>query len=143
MESMDNTWRGFEKQGQDDNGWMYSVTGSPSTQAAFYPTSPTQSAFPQSTIMAKRRSQLTTGLAPMAPTLSMVPPLAKNFASMKPELYDHQSSIQMPTLSDTFRLNEQMNMGLDRAAGSTMDWSYGMDDSFGDLGSQEQSVKGC
>ncbi len=138
-EDVGNTWQVFEKQGHDDNGWTYSNTGSPSTQAAFSPTSPTQSAFPQSTIMSKRQSKLQTSLAPTALTLSMPPPLMVNLAPVKPEPYNYPFPNQMPILSDNYRPNEA---GLDRAPGP-MDWSFGMDDLFGNLGGQEQSVKGC
>ena len=138
-EDVGNTWQMFEKQGHDDNGWMYSNTGSPSTQATFSPTSPTQSVFPQSTIMSKRQSKLQTSLAPTALTLSMPPPFMVNLAPVKPEAYNYPLPIQMPTPSDNYRPNEA---GPDRAPG-LMDWSFGMDDLFGNLGGQEQSIQGC
>ncbi len=139
-ESVVCPWQGFEQHGQD-NGLIYSETASPSTQAAFSPTSPTQTSFPQSTIMSKRRWKAQTGLAPVTQTLSMPPPLTTTFACVKPEPYNHAFPNQVPTLSDTVLSNEQMNMGLDRAAGSTIDWSFGMDDLFGNLGGPEQTVR--
>lgn len=144
-ESVEGTWQGFERQGQDNRGWMYSETVSPSTQATFSPNSPTQTAFPQSTLMSKRRSKLQTDLPPITQTLTMPPLLTSTFDSMKPEAYPHAFPNQMPTALDSFTSNESMmtNMGPDRAAGSMMDWSYGMDDVFGNIGSREQSVKGC
>ena len=129
-ESVVYPWQGFEQQRQD-NGWIYSETASPSTQAAFSPTSPAQTSFPQSTIMSKRRSRAQNGLAPITQTLSMPPPLTTTLAYMQPEPYNHAFPNQVPTLSDTSLSNEQMNIGLDRAAGSMMDWSFGMDDLFG------------
>lgn len=139
-ESVVCPWQGFEQQGQD-NGWTYSETASPSTQAAFSPTLPTQTFFPQSTIMSKRRSKAQIGLAPITQTLSMPPPLTTTFACVKPEPYNHAFPNQVPTLSDTFLSNEHMSMGLDRAAGSMTGWSFGMDDLFGNLGGPEQAVR--
>lgn len=143
MESLEATWQDFEKQGQDNTGWIYSETTSPSTQAAFPVTPPSLTAFPQSAIMSKRRSKLQSNMAPITQTLSMPPPLMTTLASIKPEPYDHAPPYAMTTTPTTFPSNEQMNMGLDRVPGSTIDWPYGMDDLFGNLASQEQTVKGC
>ncbi|CAF9933561.1 MAG: hypothetical protein ALECFALPRED_005632 [Alectoria fallacina] len=144
-ESIEGFWQGFERQGQDNRGWMYSETVSPSTQATFSPTSPTQTAFPQSTLMSKRRSKLQTDLPPITQTMTMPPLLTSTLDSVKPEAYPHAFPNQMPTALDSFTSNESMMMdlSLDRAANSMMDWSYGMDDVFGNIGSREQSVKGC
>lgn len=141
-ESVVNDWQGLEQQVQDESGWMYSETGSPSTQAASSLPSPTLTPFPQSTIMLKRRSKLQTTLAPPAQTLSMPPPFMPDFACIKPELYGHASPTQMPTPSDAFPSNEQVNMGLCRTSDSIMDWSFGMDGLFGGLGGQEQWPNG-
>ncbi|CAD6570676.1 MAG: hypothetical protein ASARMPREDX12_003804 [Alectoria sarmentosa] len=144
-EGVDKTWQGFESQGQENRDWMYSETVSPSTQATFSPNSTTQAAFPQSTLMSKRRSKLQTDFPPITQTLTMPPLLMSAFDFVKPESYPHASPNQKPTALDSFTSNESMmmNMGLDRAAGSMMDWSYGMDDVFGNIGSREQSAKSC
>ena len=136
--SMNSSWPGFEKQGQDENGWMYLETGSPSTQATVPPISPTPIAFPHSTIMSKRRSKVQASLAPTVQKLSMPPPLMADFGCIKPELNSHAFPTQMPTPSDAFPSNEQMDMDLERGSGSMIDWSFGMDDLFGNLGGQEQ-----
>ena len=141
-ESVDGTWQGFEGQGQDNDGWMCSESASLSTQATFSPISPPQIAFPQSTIMSKRQSKFQINLPPITQTLKMPPLPITTSASVKPEPYNHAFPNQMPTPLDTITSNESINMGLDRAADSMMDWSFGMDDLFGNLGCQEQSVKG-
>lgn len=125
MESVDGTWQGFERHIQDDN------------QAAFSPTSPTQTAFPQSEIMSKRRSKDPNSLASTTQTLSMPPLLMATLISVKPDPYN----MTMPL--DTFPSNELTNEDLDRTPESMMDWSFGMDDLFGNLGGQEQTVKIC
>lgn len=141
---VDGTWQEFEKQGQDNNGWMYSETTSPSTQAAFTPTSPIiETAFPQSAIMLKRLSKYQISLPPLTQTsLSMPPPLMTNLASIKPEAYSHAFPNPIPINSDTFPSDEQIAMNDYRASGSTMDL-FGLDDLFGNLGGQELSLKGC
>lgn len=131
-ESVDDIWQGFEGHGQDNNGWMYSERASPPTQATFSPKSPAQTAFPQSTIMSKRRVKHQTNLPPITQTLTLPPPILPSSTSAKPEAYNHPFPNQSPTTLDTF----------DRASGSTMDWSFGMDDLFGNLGGQEQSIQG-
>ena len=136
-ESVDGTWQGFEGQwwqGQDNDGWMCSESPSLHTQATFSPTSPTQIAFPQSTIMSKRQSKFQINLPPPLPMTTS--------ACVKPEPYNHAFPNQMPTPLDTITPNESINMGFDRVADSMMDWSFGMDDLFGNLGCQERSVKG-
>ena len=140
-ESVVSPWQGLEQQGQG-NGWIYSESASPSTQAAFSSTSPTQTSFPQSTIMSKRGSKAQTGLAPITQMLSMPPPFTTTFACVKPEPYDHAFPNQVPTFPDTSLSSEQMNMGLDRGLGSMMDWSFATDDLFGNLGGLEQTVQG-
>lgn len=141
IESTNKNWQGFEEQGQDENGWIYSETGSPSTQAAISPTSCILTAFPQSTIMSKRRSRLQTSLASTAQTSSMAPPLTARLAYIQPELYSHTFPTQMPIPLDAFPSNEQIDMGLDRGSGSMMDWSLAMNDLIGNPGGQEQWVK--
>lgn len=143
MESADGTWQGFEGQRKNSHGWMYSESTSPSTQATFSPNSPTQTAFPQSTIMSKRRSKLQTELPPITQTLTRPPPPVAVHASVKPEPYNHAFPHQMSTPPDTLTSDESMSMYFDRAGGSTMDWSFGMDDLFSNLGGQEQAIQGC
>lgn len=142
-ESVDGTWRGTEEQGQDNNGWMYPESASPSRQGIFSPESPTQTAFAQSRIMSKRRSIFRPNLPPVTQTLMMPPPLITTSASVKLERYNYASPNQLPAPLDIFTSNESMKMDLDRGAGSTMDWSLGMDDLFGGLGAQEHLIKGC
>lgn len=140
----DGTWQGIERQGQENRGWMCSETVSPSTPATFSRNSPTQTAFSQSTIMSKRRLKCQTDMPPITQTLSMPPPLTTNFALVNPEAYTNAAfSSQMPTSLDTLTTNESTNMDFGNAPGAMMDWSFGMDDLFGNLGGQEQSVKGC
>lgn len=140
-ESVDDTWQDLEKEGQEENEWMYST--SPSTQATFSPNLPCQTAFPRSAIMSNRQSKFQTSLAPITQTLSMPPPFITKFASVKPEPYSHAAFPNlMPTPLNSSPLNEQSIMGLDRTPDSTMDWSFGMDDLFGNLSGQEQPVKG-
>lgn len=143
MESIDGTWQGIERQGQDNRGWMCSETASPSTPATFSPNSPTQTPFPQSAIMSKRRSRCQTDMPLITQTLSMPPPLTTNFASVKPEAYNYAFPSQMPTSLDAETSNAGMNMDFEIAPGTMIDWSFGMDDLFGNLGGQEQAVKGC
>lgn len=143
IESVNKHWQGVEKQGQDENGWMYSETASPSTQAAASPTSPILTAFPQSAMMLKRRWKLQTGLPSAAQTLLMPPPLTASFAYIKPELYSHTFPTQMPTTSDAFfPSDEQLNMGFDGGSGSMVDWSLAMDELLGNPGGQEQWATG-
>ena len=73
----------------------------------------------------------------------MPPPLMTNFALVNPEAYTTAFSSQMPTCLDTLTSNESMNMGFEGAPGAMMDWSFGMDGLFDNLGGQEQSVKDC
>ena len=141
-ESVDDTWQGFEGQGQDNDGWMCSESASLYTQATFSPISPNQIAFPQSTIISKRQSKFQINLPPITQTLKIPPLPITTSASVKPEPYNHAFPNQMPTPLDTITPNESINMGLDRAADSMMDWSFGTDDLFGNVGCQEQSVKG-
>ena len=138
--SDDSCRQSFEKHGPDEDGWMISEPGSPSTQATLSPSSPPLTAFPQSTIMSKRQSKLQTGLAPMAQCLLIPAPLMTNFACIKPEPYNYASLRQVPITSDAFQTNEQTNMGV---LGSSVDWSLGMDDLFDNLSGQEQSMQGC
>ena len=158
-ENIGNPWQWVEKRRPDDDdeddGCTYPVYGSPSTQSTctYSPHSPTQSStFAQSTIMLKRRLKLQTGLATMAPpaqqhTLSMPPPFIAGLAPIKPEGHTNPFPTPKMTLSDmSGPYNQMMAMGLlDRASGSsTMDWSFGMDDVFANLGAQEPSVlQGC
>ena len=142
-EGVECAWQNNERQGQDDHGWVYSGTGSPSTQVAFSPVIPTQTAFPQSTIMAKRRARLETSFGSITQTLSMPPLLATTFAYTKPESYNYGFPNQIPTPLTSLPSSKQMNRGIDEAPGPMMDWSLGMDELFGNLGSQELSVQGC
>ena len=91
-ESVDESQQGFEEYGLDNNGWMYPESTSPSTQVTFFPDLLSQTAFPHSQIMSKRRSKLQTDLPLITPT-------------------------------------------------SMMDWSFGMDDMFGNFGGQEHSIQ--
>lgn len=141
-ESVNKYLQGIEKQGQDENGWLYSDTASPSTQAAISPTSPMLTAFPQSTIMSKRQAKFHTGLASIGQTLSMPPPLMASLAYINPDLYTHTFQTQMPTPLDAFPSDEQLKMGLDRESGSIKDWSMSMDDPLGNSGGQEQWAAG-
>ena len=143
-EVVDCAWQDNEEQGQDDLGWIYSGTGSPSTQAAFSPVIPTQTIFPRSTITTKRRTKLGPSFTPITQTLSMPPPLMTTFAHKEPESYNDAFSDQIPLSHLTsFPSSEQMNMSIDQAARPMMDWSLGVDALLGNLGSQEQSMQGC
>ena len=143
MESVDHDWQDLEAQDQDGNDWMYSRVDSSPTQAAFSPNSTTQMAFSQSAIMSKRQSKAHSSLAPTAQTLPMPPPLIASSACIKPEPYIQAFPIQIPTFTDTFPLNEQMSMSLDQVSGSTTDWSFGMDDLFGNFSGQDQLANAC
>ena len=145
MGSVNHDWESLEAQEQDGNDWdwMYSRMDSSPTQAAFSQDSPTQIAFPQSAIMSKRQMKAHSSLAPTAQTLSMPPPLVTNFACIKPEPYNHAFPTHIPTSTDTFPPYEEMSMSLDQSSGSTTGWSLGMDDLFGNLGSQEQLANAC
>lgn len=131
-ESVDESQQGFEGYGLDNNGWMYPESASPSTQVTFFPDSPPQTAFPHSEIMAKRRSKLQTKLPAPCKTTS---------ASTDAEPYNQALPNKTPAHLDTFTSKESMFIGLDRAAGSMMDWSFGMDDMFGNFGGQEHSIQ--
>ena len=145
MEHVNHDWQSSEPQEQDGNDWdwMYSAMDSSPTQAEFSPNSPTQIAFPQSAIMSKRQSKAHSSLASTAQTLSMPPPLIANIACIKPERYSHALPTQLPTSTDTFPPFEQMCMSLDQVSSSTTDWSFGMDNLFGNLSSQEQLANAC
>ena len=134
-ESGPDTWQDLEGQGRGHSGWIYSETASPSTQAALSPPSPTQTAFPQSIIMVKRRAKILSNLAPMTES-TIVPPLPMTFAHAKLESHH----LGCP---DTSSSSESVDMGLDIGGGSMMDWSYGMDDWYGNLDGQQQSANLC
>ena len=140
MESVDHDWQSSEAQERDGNewDWIYSRMDSSTTQEAFSHDSPTQIAFAQSAIISKRQSKAHGSLAPTAQTLSMPPPLIANFACIKPEPYTHSFPTQIPKSTDAFPPYEQMGMNLDQVSSSTMDWSFGMDDLFGNLSNQGQ-----
>ena len=140
MENVNHDWQSSEAQEQDgsDGDWMYSAMDSSPTQAAFSPNSPTQVAFPQSAIMSKGQSKAHSSLASTAQTLLMPPPFITNFAHIKPERYSHALPTQIPTSTDTFPPFEPMCMSLDQVSSSMTDWSFGMDDLFSNLSSQEQ-----
>ena len=142
MEIVDQDWQSSDAQEQDGNDWdwLYSRMDSSTTPAACSHDSPTQIAFAQSEIISKRQSKAHGSLAPPAQTLSMPPPLIANFACIKPEPYTQSFPTQIPTSTDAFPPyeHEQLNMSLDQVSSSAMDWSFGMDDLFGNLSSQEQ-----
>lgn len=142
LESVDNNGQRFEGYGLDNNGWMFSESASPPAQVMFSPDSPTQTAFPHSEIMSKRRSKLQVNLPPITQTLTMPPPVMTTSASMKAEPYNQAFPNLMPAPLDMFASKEGMVIGLDRAAGGMMDWTFGMDDMFGHLGGQEHSIQG-
>lgn len=121
-ESGPDTWQDFEGQGRGQSGWMYSETASPSTQATFSPISPTQTAFPQSIIMAKRRAKILDNLAPMTES-TIVPPLPMTFAHPKLESHYLTCPDQAPAYLDTSSSSGSVNMGLDIGGGSMVDWS--------------------
>ncbi|KAM0795398.1 hypothetical protein BDR22DRAFT_871566 [Usnea florida] len=141
-ESGPDIWQDLEGQGQDHSGWMHSKTASPSTQAAFSPPSPTQTAFPQSIIMVKRRAKILNNLAPITkPTI--VPPLPMTFAHVKLESDYFTSADQAPARLDTLSSSESVYMGLDIGGGSMMDWSSGMDEWYSNLDGQKQAASLC
>ena len=142
IENVNHNWQGLENQEQNEWGWSYPETGLPSTQAALSQPSITQAAFQQSTIMSKRRSKAQSGLAPTAQTLSMPPPFMASITCLEPEIYSHALLTQIPTPADTLPPNEQMSMDFSQGSDSMVDWSFGMDDLFGNLVGQEQSAKG-
>ena len=139
-ESVDDNGQGFEGYVLDKNGWMFSESASPPTQVTFSPGSPTQTNFPHSEIMSKRRSKLHSNLPLTAQTLTMPPPVMTTSDSIKAEPYSQAFPSLTPAFLDTFTSKDGMGVGLDGAAGSTMDWTFGMDDMFGHLGSQEHPI---
>ena len=140
-ESGPDTWQDFEGEGRDHSGLMCSETASPFTQAAC-PPSPTQTAFPQSIIMAKRRAKLLNNLAPLTePTI--VPPLPMTFAHVKLESHYLTCPDQAPAHLDNSSSSESVNMGLDIGGGSMVDWSYGTEEWYGGLDGQEQAANLC
>ena len=142
LESIDAGEQSAEGQAQDNNSWIYSATTPPPPQAPFTATSPTQMAFPQSTIMLKRRSNLQTDLPPITQTLTMPLPCMTTAAPVKPEPYSQVFLNSMPAPLDTSMSIESMNIDLDRAGGSMMDWSFGMDDLYANCRGHEQLVNG-
>ena len=132
-EGVDCAWQDKERRGQDDRGWIYSGTGSPCTQAAFSPVMPTQTAFPQSTIMA---------FTPITQTMSMPPPFVTTSTYTKLDSYNYANTDPMPTRLTSFSSSGQVCSGSDQGPGPRMDWSLGVDALLSDLGSQEQSVRG-
>ena len=141
-ESSPDIWQDFEGQGRDHSGRMHSKTASPSTQAAFSPPSPTQTAFPQSIIMVKRRAKILNNLAPMTKS-TIVPPLPMTFAHVNLESDYLTSPDQAPAHLDTLLSSESVDMGLDIGGGSMMDWSYGTDEWYSNLDGQEQAANLC
>jgi len=69
------SWQSFEQQIQEGSGFVHDDSGipSPATTMAISPLSTTPPAFPQSTIMAKRRSKYESPVSPISETLSMAP----------------------------------------------------------------------
>ena len=143
IESVNHDWQRLEAQEQDGNDWMHTRRDSSPTQAACSQDPPTQIAFPQSAIMSKRQSKLNVSLMPTAQTLSMPPPLLVSSACIKPEHYSHTFPTQIPTCTDTFLADKQRSMSLEQGPHSTTDWSFGMDDLFGNLSSWEPLANVC
>lgn len=141
-ESIDESRQALEGYGLDNNEWMYPESASPSTQVTFFPDSPSQTAFPYSEIMSKRRSKLLTTLPLVTPTSTISPHLTTTFASTKAEPYKQAFSTQTAAPLDAFTSKDSMFVNLDRAAGSMMDWSFGIDDTFANVGGQEHSIEG-
>lgn len=142
-ESGHGTWHDFEAQGQNHSGWMYSGTASPSTQAAFSPTSPAQTGFSQSIIMAKRQSKVSDNLPPMTES-STIPPLCMpTLTPVKLENHYRTYPNQTPAYLDSLSSNESINTGLDRGGGPMVDWSYGIVDWYGNPDGQEQPGSLC
>ena len=131
-ESGPDTWQDIEGQGRDHSGCLNSETASPFTQAAFSPTSLTQTAFPQSIIMAKRRAKILKSLAPMTES-TIVAPHPMPFAHVKLESHDLSCPDPAPVFLDTSSSSESVNMGLDIGDSSMVDWSYGTEEWYGNL----------
>ena len=136
-ESGPDTWQDFEGQGRDHSGWMYSETASPSTQATFSATSPAQTAFPQSIIMAKRRSKNFNSLPPMIES-TIVPPRPMTFESYYLTYPD-----QAPAHLDVSSSSESVNMELDIGGGSMVDCPYGTEEWDGNLDGRVQAANLC
>ena len=141
-ESVDDNGQGFERYGLDSDGWMFSESASSPAQVTFSPGSATQTAFPHSEIISKRRSKLQPDLPLATQTLTMPPPVMTTSASMKAEPYNQACPNLIPAPLDMFTSKEGMVAGLDRTTDSMMDWTFGMDDMFGPLGGQEHSIQG-
>ena len=141
-ESGPDTWQDFEGRGRDHSGWICSETASPSTQATFSPTSPAQIAFPQPTILAKRRSKNFDNSLPTTESM-IVPPLPMTFAHVKLESHYRDCADQAPAHLDFLSSGESVNMGLDIGGDSMVDWSYGTEEWYGNLDSQEQAANFC
>ncbi|KAL2046311.1 hypothetical protein N7G274_001758 [Stereocaulon virgatum] len=131
------SWRNFDlpQSGTQDYASMYgdSHSASPATQTTFSPTSNTQTTFPHSTIMAKRRSKFESNNS-MATnqTLSVPPLLNTNNPTYHPGNFTSSSSFQIPPHLNTFNNdNGFTNDNGDNGYGH-IDWmNLGVDDLFG------------
>ncbi len=139
-----SSWQSFEQQSQEGSGIMHdkSGTASPATTMANSPLAITPPAFPQSTIMAKRRSKFEIPIPPISQTLSMAPlaafhPYPKNHNSfpltngsafaLGPGHYTSELHLQTPIPMAPF--NNAM-LENDNLPYGNMDWNLGTDDIF-------------
>ncbi|MCJ1453252.1 hypothetical protein MMC28_003598 [Mycoblastus sanguinarius] len=117
-------WNTLEHQTPNDGFTYTSILNTPSTQTTFLPS--TQEAFPNSTLIARRRMKSLGALTP-GQTLSM-PPLDTNFPSTATAgTFNAGVAYQ---LSLPFNVDNNINLGHTREIGVDMDCMVGITDLF-------------
>jgi len=131
-----SAWQSFEQQAHDVASRYPSTAASPETQSTFSQVSAPIGAFPNSTIMAKRRSSdQGDPMSAVSQTIQMPPRLATTFPPFDKNILPcttADAEFSMPALKGPFDLDDA-NIEFNsqgRMLNTDMDWVFGTDDMF-------------